>query len=281
MLPAKPFISVLDLTNYNAYVNITLMIDQRPNHTETPTEALAQLQKNPQHERVSKISNPNKLRRFIAGALVGAISLVGCSAGDSSENIEPSTPTTSTVLTESSTMYFGGTKSEATPTTSEVPTLPEFEYAPIEIDIVGNAECVEDTESALHLLQATSPSSYQEVSENISIIECVTEGSGMYAYEQEPRFVVGDATREAGALWYASAIVHDATHSKLYNEYRESHPGERVPDTIWTGEDAEMTCLEAQASALDDMGAPKNTIEAVLGAIETKYWEVPIDERDW
>ncbi|HSX06092.1 MAG TPA: hypothetical protein VLF69_06530, partial [Candidatus Saccharimonadales bacterium] len=84
------------------------------------------------------------------------------------------------------------------------------------IVIKGDASCQSDTLAALELLADKAPKHYQTVTTYMAIIECVTQGSGMAAYENPPRYLVGDLTRRGGTIWYAGTIVHDAGHSKLY-----------------------------------------------------------------
>jgi hypothetical protein len=64
----------------------------------------------------------------------------------------------------------------------------------------------------------------------------------MYACEDPPRFAVGRVTRDSGAIWYAGAIAHDSCHSWQYNEYAKDHPGEKVPENLFSGQAAEEEC---------------------------------------
>jgi hypothetical protein len=57
-------------------------------------------------------------------------------------------------------------------------------------------------------------------------------------------------------LWYASTIVHDAGHAKLYLENRRRFLWFRyTPPGAWTGKEAERSCLRLQLAALDELGA--------------------------
>lgn len=152
-----------------------------------------------------------------------------------------------------------------------------------EIVIIGDDECESDTEAALDLLEAEAPEHHELVVDNIAIIECAPDGdgSGMYAFEDDPRFVVGDATREAGVEWYAGSIVHDAVHAELYTQYKKENPGMRVPDDVWTGSEAEQTCLIVQLDVLEEIDASSKLIEHLKKAHDTKYWEIEVDDRDW
>lgn len=147
------------------------------------------------------------------------------------------------------------------------PTPPAFSTP---ITIKGDDACRTDTLKALQAIASFAPGHYSIVTRYISIIECVPSGSAMYAYETPPRYAVGDATRNAGAIWYAGTIVHDANHSRLYHEGKE-----------WTGGNAENICLDAQANALAQMGAGQSTIDYVNGMKGDPYWKTPVEDRYW
>lgn len=149
------------------------------------------------------------------------------------------------------------------------------------ITIRGNESCVTSTLKALKLLSDNAPTHYAVVTQNISIIECAPSGSGMYAYEDQPRYVVGDATRNAGLIWYAGTIAHDAGHSKLYHDYLSAHPNNAVPVDVWTGENAERACLDAQYNALAKLNSPQYYLDYVSNVINTQYYNVQAADRWW
>lgn len=138
------------------------------------------------------------------------------------------------------------------------------------VTIRGDESCRTDTLNALRMIANSAPGHYSVVTRYVSVIECVPSGSAMYAYESPPRYAVGDATRNAGTLWYASTIVHDANHSRLYHESKE-----------WTGGNAEKICLDAQANSLSKMGAAQSTIDYVNGMKNDPYWQTPVEDRYW
>jgi len=149
------------------------------------------------------------------------------------------------------------------------------------IQIVGDAACQTSTQAALRLLGDKAPTHYAIVKAYVGIIECTSQGSGMYAYENPPRYLVGDATINAGTIWYAGTIAHDAGHSKLYNDYKLLHPGKPVPDDVWTGETAEKTCLDAQFDALTKIGGTQYQLDYVKNGINTQYYKIAPSERWW
>lgn len=233
------------MTTQNKAFNTTGIREQSP------------LGENPKHDAIINVRNPNKLRRFIASASLGLVMLTGCNVDS------PSTGTTP----EGTQVTAPSRNLEGTPDKKIV--------------VMGDQECQDDTQAALELLSNASHDTYQTVLKYVDIIECTPQGSGMAAYEEKPRFIVGDSTRESGTIWYASTIVHDAIHSKLYQDFKTSNPGQPIPAEAWSGEEAEATCLAAQAQALTDMGAPADTIDYVVNSTETEYWKVDSKDRDW
>lgn len=149
------------------------------------------------------------------------------------------------------------------------------------INIIGDLTCQSSTLEALKLLSIKAPTHYSTVTKYISIIECASQGSGMFAYESPPRYLVGDATRNAGTVWYAGTIVHDAGHSKLYNDYLITNSGQSVPNDAWTGEAAERSCLDAQYDVLGKIGGAQYQLDYIQNVINTQYYNVPYDQRWW
>jgi hypothetical protein len=149
------------------------------------------------------------------------------------------------------------------------------------ITIKGDANCQSSTLTALKLLSDKAPAHYKTVTTYISVIECIAQGSGIYAYEIPPRYVVGDATRNAGTVWYAGTIAHDAGHSKLYHDYLSTHPNHAVPDDVWTGQNAEVSCLNAQYDALSKIGGTQYQLDYVTNIINIQYYNVPYSQRWW
>ena len=136
------------------------------------------------------------------------------------------------------------------------------------INIIGDDSCRNDTLAAMKMLSQSAGVHYTTVTTYVATIECIASGSGMYSAEK--RYVVGDATRNAGALWYAGTIAHDACHSRQY------HTG--LPSS---GKESERQCLDVQVDALTQMGAPQSTIDYVNNIINSEYWDVPYEGRWW
>lgn len=150
------------------------------------------------------------------------------------------------------------------------------------IIVKGDSDCKKKTEEALSLLEKKAFEDYTTVRKYIGIIDCVEKGSGMFAYETPPRYQVGKKTYYySDALWYAGTIVHDACHSKLYNDYRTQHPFTSVPPNVWMGKNAEEKCLDIQYEASKKIGADEETLSTIKNAINTNYWDIPLSDRQW
>jgi len=142
----------------------------------------------------------------------------------------------------------------------------------LDIPIKGDASCSLQTGQALTLLKSRDPSDYRNITRYIRLIECRDAGSGMYAWEEPPRFAAGRATRDAGILWYAGAIAHDSCHSREYHEYLQSHPSSSVPPEVYTGKTAEEACLQYQYTVLQKIGANEKMLQYVKDSAGTEYW---------
>ena len=142
------------------------------------------------------------------------------------------------------------------------PTYP-FRDIDHQITIVGDSKCNQQTVNALDLLQRKAPTHYGVVMQYVGVIKCVEIQSGMAAYADPPRYSAGERTRNAGSIWYAGTIVHDACHAKLFHDYLASTSGATTaPLEVWTGRAAEAQCLAVQHAS-------------------TEYWKIPQNERDW
>lgn len=122
------------------------------------------------------------------------------------------------------------------------------------IEITGSESFVKRVKGALRLIEEKSPGAWLVVSLHVKKIE---EGdkTGMFPYLPSSSAVIGTRTALCSVAWCAGAIVHDAYHAKLYEDYKEGH-GASVPDAVWTGPDAEKKCLDFQIRAMREMGAP-------------------------
>lgn len=148
------------------------------------------------------------------------------------------------------------------------------------IVVQGDEYCRNSTGEALALLKSNAEPYFDMVLENVGMVQCVEQGSGMHADTNLPIYHAGVETIKAGAVWYASTIVHDACHSRLYNNYLELHEG-GVPAEAWTGKKAELACLKEQYKALVKLGADEWTLNHVQNMMNYAYWDIPQEERNW
>ena len=165
--------------------------------------------------------------------------------------------------------------------TSPIPLTYPFRNILREIAISGDPKCVSQTEQALALLRQEVPNHYNIVNQYVGIIECVDSGSGMVVRADPPKYLAGSATRDAGNIWYAGTIVHDACHSKQYHDYLAENSAVAVPNHVYIGGKAEAICLAAQIDALGGLGASSHVLQYVRDIIDSKYWEVPYEDRYW
>jgi hypothetical protein len=155
------------------------------------------------------------------------------------------------------------------------PTAPRAGHR---IRVDGDPACREQTERALDLLLHLAPSHYAVADRYVGVIECFEGGDGMGVGENPPRYRVGSATRNSGAVWYASTIAHDAFHSKQFSDYRAANPGRSVPSGVYMGRNAEAEAIAFQREALVLMGAPPLWLDYVDQVLDTEYW-LPESQR--
>ncbi|MCL2773492.1 MAG: hypothetical protein FWD71_09095 [Oscillospiraceae bacterium] len=135
--------------------------------------------------------------------------------------------------------------------------------------IEGDSLFIAYTEATLVVIER-SPDKYDVVSKYVGKIK-QGERSGMAAYENPPTFYVGEPTYSSQTEWYASAVVHDSYHSKLYHDYLANHGW--VPQDIWCGEKAEYACLEYQISFLEEINADEYLINHAKSCRTSRWWE--------
>jgi hypothetical protein len=156
------------------------------------------------------------------------------------------------------------------------------------IKIVGTTEFVTQTRAALALLEQKDPQAFAKIQTYIGIIE-QGDHSGMWAWEDPPRYEVGDATAFFSVTWYASTIAHDATHSELYVQYQRKHPGQPVPQQAYSSVEVEIFCNTYQLKVLQHIGAPENEVD-YMATLDGSHCDIDKDgdcdvldyqNRDW
>jgi len=125
------------------------------------------------------------------------------------------------------------------------------------IEIRGTREFLLGTQQSLALLQTTSQ--FDVIRTHIATIR-QGKRSGMKAWAKNPTFIVGTATWQHSALWYAGAIAHDAFHAMLYLDAKGKNPDTEPNADAWTGAEAEKKCLAFQRRVLLELNADQQTI---------------------
>ena len=107
--------------------------------------------------------------------------------------------------------------------------------------------------------------------------------TGAVAWQKLPTMEVGVRTWKSSPDWYASGIVHEAIHCKLYICNRK-----RVfffnftPLRAWTGADAEIICMKAGLDALQQLDAPAYMQRYVADNINNPtHHLIPYNLVDW
>ncbi|MBI2589046.1 hypothetical protein HYW35_02495 [Candidatus Saccharibacteria bacterium] len=149
------------------------------------------------------------------------------------------------------------------------------------ITIIGNGNFIQQSRAALDLLQNKTPNHFKLVVDNMGMILQVDRGSGMNPWFDPTIFFATDEQFRPGTSWYAGVLVHDANHSIQWKDYKKAHPNQPVPPDIYSGETAERECTKIQLAALEQIGAPQDQIDWAKAALETRYWEIPHEKRDW
>lgn len=138
------------------------------------------------------------------------------------------------------------------------------------IQLIGDEACFEQTDQAFDLLKERALEYYNFVNERLGIIECIEQGSGVYTWENPPRFTVGKSTREAGTMWYAGVLVHESEHVELYRQGKED-----------SGKEAEEASVDVQYDALVQLGADQATLDDVKESLQTEWWNMDYEDRWW
>jgi hypothetical protein len=138
-----------------------------------------------------------------------------------------------------------------------------------EPEIVGSSQFVQTIRQALNLLLEKDLQGYLLVCGYLnSIQEAPHTGVNeieAIAYRSLPNY-----PQDLLPLWEAGSLVHEAVHVWLQRK------GYQV-----AGKESEVFCGRAQKETLVKVGAPAWMIEGVDKSMETRYWEVPYEQRNW
>ena len=137
----------------------------------------------------------------------------------------------------------------------------------------------------MSLLRQKDPEHYQMIRDYLGKIECVKKGSGVYMWEHPPRFIVGEKSVEVPTRIYASSIVHDAYHSKLYNDALHNGSSKAEALEVSTGREAELACVKVQGESLAKTTGflPFRLLDwlNLTFSGHRRYEEIPYEDRYW
>ena len=145
------------------------------------------------------------------------------------------------------------------------------------IVIIGDDKFIEKTKTALSLIEKKAPSYYTVVTNCLSFIRRGNR-SGIFPSASPPTVIFGLKTSRSSLTWYASAIVHEAYHRKLYTDYLKTF-GAPVPANIYSEREGENSCLSAQEDFLKTINASEKKIKHLQKMRNVDYSSS--EERDW
>ncbi len=99
------------------------------------------------------------------------------------------------------------------------------------------------------------------------------------------RFIVGEKSVEVPTRIYASSIVHDAYHSKLYNDALHNGSSKAEALEVSTGREAELACVKVQGESLAKTTGflPFRLLDwlNLTFSGHRRYEEIPYEDRYW
>lgn len=126
------------------------------------------------------------------------------------------------------------------------------------IAIVGSEAFIARTREALHLIERASHESYSQFTRQVVTIE-EFDRSGADVWKR--CIQVGKPTIDYSLTWYASTLMHDCRHIAQYNDYLSTYPSQPVPPEVYSGRDAELSCMAVQIDLLERMNAPQKELD--------------------
>lgn len=133
----------------------------------------------------------------------------------------------------------------------------------------GDKKFLVQTRRAIRLLKTKMPREFRKIVLPYVAKIKLHKSSGMNLWAKVPTYEVGKETAFYSLKWYASTIVHDAYHAKLYFDYKRKHKG-RVPVKVYKSQAAELKCLKAQISIARKLNMSKADID-YLKSLDGSY----------
>lgn len=138
-----------------------------------------------------------------------------------------------------------------------------------QIIIRGNKKFIKGTKEALYLLKEKDYLSYKIIIKNINVIQQNNE-TYFDKYINNSIAFINTTSLNSGIIWHASQILHEAYHSKLYNDALEDG---KNPIEVYRGYEAEMYCLTKQIECLKQIQAPKLILEYACSFYGKNWWD--------
>jgi hypothetical protein len=151
------------------------------------------------------------------------------------------------------------------------------------ITIRGSQEFTAATVKALELLKEKTPEAHALVKKYIGEIVSITP-SAVFPdlLRLAPTYIfIGPAYSEGSTAEYAGAIAHEAYHCELYVKAQTANPNGAVSPAAYSGEDGEELCLQYQCAVLRKLELEDERIKQYEGRLNSRWWEVPFEQRDW
>ena len=167
-----------------------------------------------------------------------------------SEIVAKKEVTTATTKSETKTSAIKSSRSQGTPR------------------VTGSSDFTLNVNKALEKLKDKAPEHYGKV---VTYLKEIRESDHSGVIVQTGVFHLGRNTVNAqDTYWLASVIVHDAYHTELYKKGQD-----------YAGKEAETQCIIVQKAALKKMGAADSYQTHLDQVLQSNYWEVPFENRNW
>ena len=111
------------------------------------------------------------------------------------------------------------------------------------ISIYGSSLFMDKIVSSLELIKEKIPEEFEFVKNNIKVIIWYPSSCARASMNPSTVCIGYKSFKERSIEEIAGTIGHEAFHCFLFNKYKKSHPDEKVPREIYSGEDAERQCL--------------------------------------
>ena len=134
------------------------------------------------------------------------------------------------------------------------------------------------------MLQLKTPDAYELLTKYVySVIR--STASGVFLTNRPAWITIGRNSVDVPVEILASGLAHEAYHCKLYCEYKDPHPGERVPGEVASGREAGLKCIAYDLDALRRLGASEEMVRSEIRsseeAIQREFWKTRWEHRTW